>query len=150
VAAAPVLRSSWFIVLLAVLLALVALWLILALAKHRAARGAEGRRARLQSEFDDARAALGSSVSNRTDFYAAASRAVLARLALLHGKPLGPAETDRALARLVPNLVLREDLSAVLRTSDELNYGAAEAGLLTAAERESVRNLLEEFDETCR
>ena len=150
VAAVPVVRSSWFIALQVVLLALIAAWLIFSLAKRRAARGAAGRRARLQAEYDEARAALGSSVSSRADFYAAASRTVLARLALLHGRPLGPDETDHALARLVPNLVLREDLSAVLRTSDELNYGAAETGLLTAAERESIRNLLGEFDEACR
>jgi hypothetical protein len=132
------------------LLLLVSAWLVLSMARRRAARGRQGRRARLQAEYDAACAAMASSASARADFHAAAARAVLARLALLQGKPVGSDETERALARLVPNLVLREDLSAVLRTSDELNYGAVESGLLTAAERERVRQLLEEFDETCR
>lgn len=147
---APLLRSPWFVGLQILVLLLVSSWLVLSMARRRAARGAEGRRARLQAEYDEAFAAMRSSASGRADFYAAAARAVLARLALLHGKPLGADETDRALERLVPNLVLREDLSAILRTSDELNYGAAESGILTSAERERARQLLEEFDETCR
>lgn len=140
----------WLFALLALLTFSLAAWLGLFLAKRQTMRAAEARRVRLRVEYEAARDELAAARADRARFYGAAARAVVAQLGLLHGKSLASDEIEEALLRLVPNHVLREDVSSVLRTSDELNYGAIESGPLTSSERESVRNLLEELDETCR
>ncbi len=141
-----VVRSPWFYVLQALLLALIVAWVLLLAARKRRMRLAGDTNLRLEADLRAAwvslRAAAG---AEPAAFYAAGANVLMARLALMQGKPAAAADADRLLCRLVGNMVRREELLALLSRSDELNYGEHEGGSLAPAERDKVNALLEEF-----
>lgn len=80
-------------------------------------------------------------------FYAAAAGVISARLALWRGKAGTFEDTVDQLNRLVSNVPLREELTAILARRDELNYGADDLASLRPGERDAVCASLEKFCE---
>jgi len=143
----PVLQSLWFRAM-QVLIAIFFLgWILWLLSRRRSGRTLAARRARLRAEYQEALDSLCRAPADSRAFYGAAARVVVAGLAVLDGKRVSREEAGRVLERLVPNLARREELATVLDRSNELEYGAVEAGPLDEDERASIVQLLSAFDD---
>ncbi len=145
--ATPILRSPWFYAMQAVLIVVFAAWALTVAVRRRMARRADDAAARLAADLRAAVAALRDAGQSPAEFYAAAARAVMARLAISQGKPAAATDAASLLARAVDDPARRERLLAVLSRNDELNYGAHESAALAPGERESVSALVGEFCE---
>ncbi len=139
----PWVASDWFRLMnLALVAAIVISIPYLLWMRRRAQRDA--RLVELQSAVRAARSAW-QKASGPLDFYTAAGQFVLARLALLDGKPVTLVDPAQALGRHVADPVEQRALEAVLAKRDELAYGGGGAGALDPQERRRVADLLENF-----
>ena len=138
-------RSPWFYSFEAVLLVMFAAWVLLRALRKRRVRLANDASARLEADLRTAWTSLRGAGADPAAFYVAAAKVLMARLAVLQRKPAAAADAGKLLARLVNNMVRREELLAILSRRDELNYGTHEGGPLAPAERDQVTARLEEF-----
>jgi hypothetical protein len=103
----------------------------------------EALKAALSKAWDQ----LEESGQNPAAFYAAAAAVISSRLALWRGKAGAFDDTVEQLNRLVSNVPLREELTAILARRDELNYGAEESAPPRPSEHAAVCATLEKFCE---
>lgn len=78
-------------------------------------------------------------------FYSSAADVVAARLALWRGKSGSLEDLGPQLNRAISDLVLREEIAAILARRDELNYAGVEEVAFRPGEREAVFASLEKF-----
>ncbi len=139
----PWVASEWFRLMNFALLAAIVISIPYLLWMRRRAQR-DARIVELESAVRAARSAW-QKANGPLDFYTAAGQFVLARLALLDGKPVALVDPAEALGRRVADPVERRSLQAVLAKRDELAYGGGGAGALDPQERRRVDDLLENF-----
>lgn len=139
----PWVVSDWFRLMNFALLAAIVISIPYLLWMRRRAQR-DARLVELQSAVRAARSAW-QKASGPLDFYTAAGQFVLARLALLDGKPVTLVDPAQALGRHAADPVEQRALEAVLAKRDELAYGGGGAGALDPQERRRVADLLENF-----